>query len=296
MTCKQCGSYSLNKRGTRNGKQRYRCMDCGSWSWDYASVDGAKILLFDIETTPMQVWVWSLFGNKYIQPDNIIEDWNVLSWSAKWLFDSHVMSDIQTPDEARNRDDSRVLEGIHNLMNKADIVIAHNGDKFDIKKLNTRFHLNGMLPPSPYQSIDTLKVVKRSFAFSSNKLDYLGKIMLNHRKLETNFKLWTDCLEGDKDQLARMLAYNEEDVRLLEEVYVELRPWIKSHPNMGLWGDGEVCPTCGSDELIPNGGYYTTGTNKYESYKCGNCGSLSRGLQGELDVHERKKLMRSLPR
>jgi len=296
MKCKKCGGIKLNRRGVRNGKQRYRCMDCGSWAWDYPTIGGSKILLFDIETTPMQVWVWSLFGNKYIQPNNIIEDWNVLSWSAKWLYDSNVMSDIKTPWEAENRDDSRVLNGIHSLMDKADIVIAHNGDKFDIKKLNTRFHLNGMLPPSPYQSIDTLKVVKRSFAFSSNKLDYLGQLITNKGKLETNFQLWTDCLQGDRDALERMLEYNEEDVRLLEEVYISLRPWIKSHPNMGLWEDGEVCPSCGSDELTPNGGYYTTMVNMYESYSCDNCGSLSRKLNSELTAQDRKQLMRSVPR
>jgi len=296
MKCRKCGSSNLNKRGKRNNKQRYRCMDCGAWSWDYPTMGGAKILLFDIETTPMQVWVWSLFGNKYIQPNNVIEDWNVLSWSAKWLYDSNVMSDIQTPWEAENRDDGRVLEGIHNLMNKADIVIAHNGDKFDIKKLNTRFHLNGMLPPSPYQSIDTLKVAKRSFAFSSNKLDYLGRLITNKGKLETNFKLWTDCLQGDRDALKRMLEYNEEDVRLLEEVYVSLRPWIKSHPNMGLWAGDDCCPSCGSEELTPNGGYYTTMVNIYKSYSCDDCGSLTRKLESELTARDRKQLMRSLPR
>ena len=235
----------------------------------------ANILLFDIETTPLEVYVWGLIGNKYIQPNNIIKDWNVLSWSAKWLFDSRVMSDIQTPKEAIERDDKRIINSIWNLIDQADIIIAHNGDKFDVKKLNTRFHMNGLYPPSPYRSIDTLKVVKKSFAFSSNKLDYLSQIMTNRNKLETNFKLWTDCLHGNRNALNKMLAYNEEDVRLLEEVYVELRPWIRPHPNVNIYDDIEGCPSCGSDDLEPNGGYYTTVTNKYLSYSCNECGSLS---------------------
>ncbi len=292
----KCEHRNVNKRGIRNGKQRTRCVDCGQWDSFYLSPEGVKILLFDIETTPMEVYVWGLFGNKYIQHGNVIKDWNVLSWSAKWLCDSGIISDIQTSKEAMNRDDKRVLGGIWDLINQADVVIAHNGDKFDLKKLNTRFHMNGFLPPSPYQSIDTLKVAKRNFAFSSNRLDYLGQIMTNKGKISTNFQLWTDCLRGDPKALHNMLEYNEEDVRLLEEVYLELRPWIKSHPNVGVYMDGEVCPSCGSDDVHANGGYYTTMANRYESYRCDDCGALSRKLQSELSVHDRKKLMRPLPR
>ena len=126
MKCLHCGSDEIHRRGfAPNGEQRYKCMSCFRWGQQFQK-SRAKILLFDIETTPMQVFVWGLFGNKYINHDNVIEDWNILSWSAKWLFDSHVMSDIQTPNEAKRRDDSRVCRGIHNLMDKADIIIAHN--------------------------------------------------------------------------------------------------------------------------------------------------------------------------
>lgn len=294
MKC-QCGSKNVHKRGNRNNKQRTRCMDCGKWESSYLSPEGAKILLFDIETTPMEVFVWGLFGNKYIDHKNVIKDWNVLSWSAKWLFDSNVISDIQTPKEAINRDDKRVLEGIWDLINQADIVIAHNGDRFDIKKLNTRFYLNEYKPPSPFRSIDTLKVIKKSFAFSSNRLDYIAKLIQNKGKIETNFKLWTDCLEGQSDALNKMLAYNEEDVRLLEEVYLEIRPWIKPHPNIGVHCDGSVCPNCGSEDIEDNGKYYTTNTNKYQSFRCNNCGALSRSIDSQLSLDARKELMRPLP-
>ena len=291
-----CRHSKVHKRGVRDGRQRTRCVECGIWESTYTAPEGVKILLFDIETTPMEVYVWGLVGNKYIQPMNVIKDWNVLSWSAKWLFDSEVMSDIQTPKEAIDRSDSRVIGGVWDLINQANVVIAHNGDRFDLKKLNTRFIMNGYLPPSPYQSIDTLKVAKRNFAFSSNKLDYLGKIMTNKGKISTNFQLWTDCLAGDKQALHDMLEYNEEDVRLLEEVYVELRPWIKSHPNVGVYMEDEVCPACGSEDVHPNGGYYTTTANKYESYRCDDCGSLSRKLESELSIQGRRKLMRPMPR
>lgn len=293
MKC-QCGSTRIHKRGLRNDKQRTRCLDCGKWESRHIKPEGAKILLFDIETTPMEVYVWGLFGNKFIDYNNVIKDWNVLSWSAKWLFDSKVMSDIQTPKEAKNRDDKRILKGIWQLLDEADIVVAHNGDKFDIKKLNTRFYINEYVTPSSFRSIDTLKAIKKSFAFSSNRLDYLGKLIKNKGKLDTNFKLWTDCLAGKRKALSKMLSYNEEDVRLLEEVYLDIRSWIKPHPNIGVWCDGSVCPTCGSNDLSYNGKYYTTNANKYNSYRCNSCGALSRSIDSVLSVDKRKRLMRPI--
>ena len=98
-----------------------------------------KILIFDIETMFMTVSVWGISFKQRIPADNIIEDWNALSWSAKWLFDSEIMSDVLTSEEAIARDDSRILKSIWKLLDESDIVIAHNGDKFDLRKLNARF-------------------------------------------------------------------------------------------------------------------------------------------------------------
>jgi len=257
-----------------------------------------KILLVDIETSPMEVFVWGLIGNKYIPHDRIIKDWNMISWAAKWLFDSKMMSAVQTPKEAKERNDERITKQIWNLFDKADIVIAQNGRKFDFKKLNTRFYTHGLYAPSPYQTIDTLVEARKHFAFSSNKLDYLGEMMLGQKKLETNFKLWTDCLKGNKKQLTRMLEYNEKDVFLLEEVYLELRPWIKSHPNIALLSNcnGEACPSCNSKNLVETGTYYTTQANQYVSLRCNDCGSLSRSMQGEATLQERRQLVRTVAR
>ena len=303
MSCKKCGGLRLHKKAlTTNGRnKRIRCYDCGQWDSIPAESNGIRlpnILLIDIETSPMEVYVWGLIGNKYIQPGNIIKDWNMISWAAKWLFDSKMMSDVQTPKEAKDRNDERITTSIWKLFDKADIIIAQNGRKFDFKKLNTRFYAHGLLSPSSYQTIDTLVEARKHFAFSSNKLDYLGQLMVGKKKLSTNFKLWTDCLKGDKSQLDKMLEYNEEDVRLLEEVYLELRPWIKSHPNLALLmdGNGDACPTCNSNDLSETGTYYTTQANQYLSLRCNNCGSLSRAMKGEIPLADRKKLVRTVAR
>jgi len=238
-----------------------------------------KILLFDIETTPMPVWVWD-FGKQYVPHTNLVRDkygeqraWYILSWAAKWLYDDKVFSDILKPKEAKNRDDSRILKSIWDMLDEADIVIAHNGDRFDIRKLNARFIANDMLPPSTYKSIDTLKIARKEFAFSSNKQDFLTKHFGLAEKLDTDFQLWIDCMNGNSKQLDKMLDYNRRDVVGLEQVYLKLRPYIKNHPNVGVIMDSNSCPSCGSESLEPLQATYFTSSNEFMSYRCNGCGT-----------------------
>jgi RNase P subunit RPR2 len=246
----------------------------------------------------MEVYVWGLMRNDFITPDKVIKDWNVISWSAKWLGDSKIMSAVQTKKEAIARDDKRITKKLWSLFDEAEILIAHNGRRFDIKKINTRFYMNDMGVPSSYLVIDTLIEARKNFAFSSNKLDYLGELMISKKKLSTDFQLWKDCLAGNVEQLKRMQAYNDMDVRLLEEVYLEMRPWMKSHPNIALMlnGKGDSCPTCASTDIKENGAYYTTQANQYVSYRCNNCGAISRSMQGEIPLSNRKRLIRTVAR
>ena len=249
-----------------------------------------KILILDIETTPIAVWTWSL-GNHYINPVNIIKDgngksidWYVLSWSAKWWYDDKVMSDVVTPKEAKDRDDKRIMESVWKLLDEADIIIAHNGDRFDLRKLKARFIANAMIPPMPYKTIDTLKVARKEFAFSSNKQDYITKFLGLEEKLNTEFQLWVDCMNGDSAALKRMERYNRTDVVGLEEMYIKLRPYMKNHPNIAVMMDENVCSVCGGDSLTDTGKYYHTGASKYELFYCEGCMSPHiRGKNNMLD-------------
>jgi len=255
-----------------------------------------QILIFDIETSPMEVYVWGLYLQR-INHDNIIKDWHILSWSAKWLFSEETKSDALTPEEAIKGDDSRICKSMWNLFESADVVVGHNADKFDIRRLNARWMLSGLGPPSPYMVIDTLKQSRKIAAHASHRLDYLGKLMLNKGKIETNFGLWKKCKAGDQDALAEMEIYNRQDVILLEELYLEMRPWIKSHPNTGLFTDSDepACPTCGHEKLIPIDPYYTS-VGMYPGYRCAECGAISRGRFTEVALKKRKRLLTPVSR
>jgi DNA polymerase elongation subunit (family B) len=253
-----------------------------------------KILVLDIETLPMSVRTFGLYKQR-IPHYNIIKnkDIVVLSWVAKWLYDSEVMSDILTPDEAIRHDDKRIMQGMWNLLEQATVVIAHNAKNFDIRVINSRFLVNGILPPTPYQVIDTLTESQKLFRTSSHKLDYLGKLLFNKGKKNTDFSLWERCDEGDQRSLDYMLEYNKEDVLLLEECYLEMRPYFTAHPNLNVHShsDETACPYCESTNLKETDSYYNTMAGTFLVIRCGDCGGISRRRLSDLNRKQRNNLI-----
>jgi len=254
-----------------------------------------KILVLDIETAPLLGYVWSLWKQN-IYDEQLVSDWFMLTWSAKWLFGETVMSDRLTGDEATKQTDKRIVKGLRALLDEADIVVAHNGKRFDIRKINARMVYHDLKPVSPYQQIDTLLAARKEFGFSSNKLNSLGKMFGFGEKIGTSFELWSRCMSGDNSALREMEDYNKRDVDLLESVYLKMRPWIKSHPNIGLFveADEPVCPVCGSTKLKWKGHYHTM-TGKYKTFRC-ECGALGRQRTSDFDKDKRKQLIVSLAR
>lgn len=257
-----------------------------------------KILIFDLETAPLRSYVWKIWKEN-INPLNgqLQSESFMITWSAKWLFEDKIMSDALTKDEILNEDDSRLVKSIYDLVNEADLVIAHNAQNFDVPVLNTRFIRNGLRPTTPYRIIDTLKEAKKHFKFTSNKLDYLGKILGLGEKIPTDFNLWVNCLKGSDKAIEEMRTYNIQDVLLLEDVYLALRPYIKSHPNLNLYIENDVCrcPSCLSDKITWEG-TYVTNANKYYAFRCNNCGAVGRSRSAVLKEKDKKMLTIPVPR
>ena len=243
-----------------------------------------KILLFDIETSPMLVWSWGLFNQNH-SIGQIHTDWKVLCWAAKWLDEESVYYSTLWEEES----EQVVLEKLWDMLNEADVVVGHNGKRFDVAKINAKFFEYGMDPTSPFKVVDTLQTVRRVFKLSSNKLDYVASLKGYGHKLNTNFQLWLDVISGDKKQCKKMLEYNIHDVELLEDVYKELLPWDNKHPIP----QGELQCRCGSHNIKKDG---TTrlAAGKYQTYKCRDCGAWLRGSANLLTAEERKGTLRSI--
>lgn len=258
---------------------------------------GAKILFFDIETSPVLGNVWSLWQQN-VGLNQIAQDWYVLSWAAKWQHEDEVMYQDKR-DSWDSEDDSELLEGIWKLLDEADIVVGQNSKRFDEKKLNARFIMNGMKPPSSYRSIDTLEIAKRHFGFTSNKLEYMSdKLCKRYKKLKhgkfAGFELWKECLRGNPEAWDEMEEYNIHDVLALEELYDVMKPWYKAHPNLSLYvNDLSTACICGSDNW-EHSGYHYTNLSKFDRFICTDCGATKRGRVNLLTKEKRATILANI--
>jgi DNA polymerase elongation subunit (family B) len=234
-----------------------------------------KIVLWDIETCSMVVNTWGLYP-KYISHDNIIEDWSIICGAWKTLGSDKTYAVKVDPKDPRN--DYEVVKKLRDVLVDADIIIAHNGDKFDWRKLNARLICHGLDPLPKVPSVDTLKEVRKIAAFSSNRLDFLAKKLVGEGKLSTGYGLWLDVMKGSRKALNEMVEYCKVDVVRLEQVYLKLRPYMKSHPHVGaIYGEERhhSCPKCGSELLATSKMRYTaTGLERIQK-QCTSCHAYS---------------------
>jgi hypothetical protein len=240
----------------------------------------------DIETLPGEYYAFDP-KVEYLSPDKQIKDWSIACWGAKWLFSDEIMGETVTPQEAYDRDDASILEGIWKLMNEADVWITQNGINFDHKKLNSRFIEHHLPPPARALKVDTLKTAKEVFGWSYNRLDELGQKLGIGKKIDMSFIDWKKCLTNDDDaamSLDYMLTYCKRDIApLLEDVYIAMLPYMENPPNMNVFTDHDkdVCPKCESSDLKWNEKPYATPQGLWMSFRCSACGATGRGCKKE---------------
>lgn len=260
-----------------------------------------KKLFLDIETAPMEALVWSMWKNN-VTKDQLMEDWYMLTWAGAW---EHEPDDIfgkglQDYEGAIDtKDDKPLLEDLWELMEEADVIVAHNGQRFDVPKINTRLLIHGIIPPSPFQVIDTLKVLKRKFRFSSNRLDFVSKRLGYGGKDEhEGMLMWQKCVRGDRQAFADMLSYNMGDIRELMLVHDRLKAWMVSGPNVAMIEQKghRACTHCGSENLTEGRTPYRTTAGEYRTWRCGDCGAISRERTTSVSQDVRQNLLRPLGR
>lgn len=257
-----------------------------------------KILLLDIETAPILGYVWRLFDQN-VGLNQIHQDWYVLAWAAKWLDDPAGSIMYEDQRNAKDmEDDSKMLRKIWNLINEADILITQNGKKFDEKKLNARFLINGMKPPSKCKHIDTCELAKRYFGFTSNKLEYMtNKLNKKYKKLRhakfDGFELWKECLARNPEAWKEMEKYNKYDVLSLEELYKILAPWDNSI-NFNLYHDDEKVTNCNCGGKFQKRGFSYTTVGKFQRYVCTSCGSWVKDAKNLFSKEKRNSVYRRI--
>jgi len=240
-----------------------------------------RILIYDIETSLQPVAVFSLAHNDWINPDNILAERHLVSMCWKWLGEKKVYSVSLLDDPKRfnkdPHDDFHVAKVANEVLSEADCIVAHYGDSFDKRYLETRMLIHKLPVLPPITSIDTKKVASSRFYFNSNSLNYLGQVLGVGKKINTPKGLWLDVLKGDRKAIKTMVEYNKGDVTLLEDVFMRLRPYIQNHISRELF-DGVGCPRCGSTK-VQSRGVHRAITRTYRRFCCNECGGWFRKLK-----------------
>ncbi len=247
-------------------------------------MSSAKLLFLDIETAPILMTSWSQ-RPPYAGAVYVLRDTYILMFSYKWSHEKTVRTCAlpDFPRYKRHKHDDKDLCGVlHRLMDEADIICAHNGDAFDIKKVQSRLIVHKLKPPSPFRTIDTLKAARRAFKFDSNKLDNIGRYLDEGRKIpNTGAALWKGVVEEHEPKAwLAMRKYCRQDTELLARVYERVKPWMPNHPNMNVYREPITvgCPTCESSN-VQRRGVRVKLSAKFHRFQCQDCGSWFTGAK-----------------
>lgn len=230
-----------------------------------------KRLFFDIEVSPCIGFFWKPGYKLNIPHQNIIKESGIICLSYKWEHEKKV----HTLKWNRNQCDKKLLKDFIKIASKADELIGHNIDKFDLAWIRTRCFIHDLDMFPKYTTTDTLKIARSKFRFNSNRLDYLSQLTGGKGKLPTGFDLWRDItLYRCKKSMAKMVRYCEVDVLELERVYKRFAKHIPAKQNYGALYESNKsgCPECGSNDLMANGTRATLAGTIKRQFKCRPCG------------------------
>jgi hypothetical protein len=239
-----------------------------------------RILIWDIETAPILGTAWDKWQTNLLW---IERDRYLLTIAWKWLGEKqvHCLGLPDFPDRYKKdpQDDYALARLAWELFNEADVVVAHNGIAFDTRKAQTRMVTHGFPPPSPFLEVDTLRIARRHFSFTSNRLGDVCEQLGIGSKLDAGGEgLWRRCVAGDPKAWKHMKKYNRHDVVILEALYLKLRSWADRLPNLATLSDRpSVCPRCGRAARMQVRGYRHTAVTTRISYQCQQCKGYCSG-------------------
>lgn len=247
----------------------------------------ARILFIDIETAPNLGWAWGKWEQNILENER---EWQVLCYAYAWNDGPVKVSSLRGDGPFAN--DDRLVGEMLDLLAEADLVVAHNGDAFDLPKIYARGVILGYPPAKRPKQYDTKKAAKRVGKFNSNALNELGKVLGVGKKVpHTGFDMWLGCMQDVEADWKLMEKYNKMDVALLRDVHNVLAPHDRSYPNLGLLGGeaGFGCPHCGGTDGHYQGYEYTK-VSTFRKWNCHTCGKWSRERVASKD-HEKPHLV-----
>lgn len=245
-----------------------------------------KVLVWDIETSHDIVATFDMYKTT-ITPDRHLKHWFIIcsgwQWEGSKTIHNVSLLDNQKLFKKDFTNDLHVVQTMHKVLSEADAIIGHNVAKFDLKKFNARAIYHKLGPIKPLVIVDTLKMARKYFKFTFNRLGAIGEYLGIGGKIKVDASVWLQCLNGDPKAIKQLVKYNKQDIRLTRQVYKALAPYCTTALNYSVF-DPEAadlhCPRCSSTRLNLDGWRYTE-TRRYRGYKCGECGARPRAIKAD---------------
>lgn len=221
-----------------------------------------RCLFFDIESTNLN----ATFGT-------------ILCIGYKWLGNPRVyVPTILDYSKTNFLDDRGLVKAFSEVYNSADYSCGHYAQRFDVPMIQSKLIKYGLPPLAPIPLIDTWRVARDNFKLHSNRLATIQEFLgVEHSKTSINFDDWLQAAHGNKRALRQVVEHCRLDVLVLEEVFLKLRPLIKTEPSRQLFTEdrGMECIACGSKKLQCRG-YQVAKTRKFKRLQCQSCGKWQR--------------------
>lgn len=132
-------------------------------------------------------------------------------------------------DEGKRGNDKESVKQICEVLADHDVLVAHNGTRFDVPFLRTRLARWGMKRFPDIKIIDPLSIAWRKLRMTRNSLgniaDHIG---VSDKKTPLDMSVWMDAvLNGSRGAMNKIVEHCIADVVVLEGVLDLVRPYVK---------------------------------------------------------------------
>lgn len=236
-----------------------------------------KIITLDIESAPRIATLWRP-GQQYVGVDQLLTDNAILCAAVKEHGKKAEYLSTAETNPHNLRDDYALMGWLYEKLSTADLIIAHNGLRFDLPVIRERMTSHGYPAFRMPRIHDTYIMYSKVMQGASGKLAWLSQKFSklpksSHGQFHGN-RLWDAYLEGNPKAWDEMRKYNIRDVEATEQVWEALVPWwtIQRPPI----GEPESCPTCGSEHTHEHSLVTPGQVRTYRMHECDNCGAFFR--------------------
>ena len=233
-----------------------------------------RILFYDIETSPLQAWIWRP-GKQVVRHGQLVADhntYNIICITYCW----NDGKPAKALDWGYNEQSSvKMIEEFDKIIKQSDITIGKNSDSFDVKHINTQRMLAGLpgMPEWAQYTDDLQKQMKRHFYLPSYTLDYFSEMLGFGGKIKMEMADWIHIVMKTpglgRKALKKMVTYGKKDVEDTRAIWLKCEKHFtpKFNANAVSLNPGMACRNCGSMDLKLNGVRYQ-GASKYQQFFC----------------------------